>query len=143
MRVDKLEEIAQSSDNYVDCFVSTDAFEVADYLTETLEYDNSESRSRHSLRDNYPDFDHKSGYFNSFHRSKIEIDVIDIPVTESVSRRKDLGFMSMSKMRIYTSGQRDVIPVLVDILKVLKIERQNVAFECGERVYVQLSEFYC
>lgn len=141
MRMQRLEEIATGSDSFIDCYVSTDASEVAECLTEGLGYEELNGVQRQSLRDIYSDLSPDS--FGSFQGEGVEIDVADIPTIEGANKRKEFGFMSMSKMRIYPNGRRDVLPILVNLLNELLAERQNVAFERGERTYVRLSKYYC
>lgn len=143
MRVERLEEIAISSSDFIDCYVSTDASEVAECLTKSLGYKELNRVERQSLRDIYFDLSSALYFFGSFQGEGVEIDVTDIPIGEGVDKRKDFGFMSMSKMRIYCNGQRNVHSILVNLLKELSAERQNVAFERSERTYVKLSKFYC
>ena len=110
-QVTRLEDLGTRVIRFVDCYVSTDANEVADVL-ETIGYSSScvDQREGKTLLDRYEEIyrvigttDYSYCYLRH-ERTDLEIDCVDIPLEEALSQRKQLGFMSMSKFRIYTTG---------------------------------------
>lgn len=146
-RLSHIEDLQGKVNSYVDCYVSTDASEVAEFLVEMGFLDTtSDRKERTSLRDVYRD----KGYFDLWGeslkdpRTGLEIDCVDIPLEEALGKRKDIDFTPMSTLRVYTNGSPNVVRILLPIMKALDKEKQNMAFmsNSGSTTYVKLSEFY-
>ena len=59
---------------------------------------------------------------------KMDFVYFTIPLDDMVKMKNDIGFVPMTKFRVYTNGKSNIVPDLNLILKTLKLEHQNIAF---------------
>ena len=145
-RINSIEELAIRVNGHVDCYVSTDASEVEDVFVQMgFKFTTDYKTDRKTLCDIYEDagnFEYGSSVRNP--KTDLEIDCVNIPIQEALERIKEIGFMPMSKFRVYTNGSPNADRILLPIMKALDAERQNMAFfsDAGSVAYVKLSEYY-
>ncbi len=145
LKVDDLGTLQNNDDRYIDCYVSTDVGEIEAFLENIGFEEREEEKDVRTLADYYDDSEFYGGYTLLIQpQTGLKIDGVDVPLEEAVRARKEIGFMPMSKLRIY--ALRDGIDKkLSPVMSQLTSERQNMAFvnESYSRVHVRLSEFYC
>ena len=145
-----LEDLATLDDEYIDCYVSTNVIELVDppedlpqiaspgilYSVGFTEYVD------HISSEDYGIFFDQSTVKNP--KTGIEIDCVDISLEEALKMQKQIGFMAMSRFRLYVNRSPRIADSLVSIFKALNEERQNMYFLNPTRstAYKHLSEYY-
>ncbi len=144
-KLNNINDLEMKANDYLDCYVSTDALEIEELLnqvgfTDTI-YD---EKYRKTLYDNEDDdFDLYRCSLKD-EKTSLEIDCVDVSLEEALKTKTYIDFMPMSKFRIYTNGCKDFTNRLCLIIKSLDAEKQNMAFinNTESAIYVKLSEFY-
>jgi hypothetical protein len=136
-----IEEIAERSDGFIDCYVSTNSDEVG-WILERCGYRQVQCLETKPVSEG-DDYFSLSLYFRHG-ATDMEIECIDIPIEESMGRRKEIGFMPMSKFRVYTNGSPNASRILFPLMRGLDEQLQNMAFvnDTGSAVYTKLSASY-
>jgi len=139
-RLGDIEQLATRKNQFVDCYFSSNELSC---ILEPLGFeDNYSGTERQTLSDLYGDYRYEELLIHS--KTGLEIDCVEIPIEEALKVSKEIGFMPMSKFRVYINGSKNAIKILHPMIKALNEERQNMAFisDNGSLVYRQLSEFY-
>lgn len=130
----------------LDCYVSTDTFEVGPDFTGILskigflEHDYRED----GLAQQYQEVSSCCSFYAVNPHTGLFVEGIDIPLEEALRMSASIGFTPMAKLRIYSNGDRKALNQIGAIIRELDEARQNMAFvdANGSRVYVKLSDFY-
>ncbi|MBI1935556.1 hypothetical protein HYS31_03870 [Candidatus Woesearchaeota archaeon] len=142
-QLNSIEELTGRLNYYVNCYVSTGAGELEDIFMQMGFQDGIDAVDRKTLWDDYLCVENNL-YYGSVIWHGLEVDFVDIPLEEALSKRRDIDFMPMSKFRVYTNRSPNADKILLSVMKALDNERQNMAFinDAGSTAYVKLSEFY-
>lgn len=126
-----IEDFEKTSRDYIDCFISTDRSEVNDLLTEYEFYNiDPKKTGRQSICTTYMEQDHDSRGSSLVNSSNsLEIDCVNIPIEEALGVKKEIGFMPMSKFRIYINGNSNPLTDhMKPFIEYMKHQKQNMAF---------------
>lgn len=143
-----LNHLQRRVNNHIDGYVSTDASEVEEILSRKGFQVASDEEDRDTFTEaDEEDDDWKFNFDGSYVRTPqagLEIYCRNVPLEEALGKRENIGFIPMSKFRVYASGNQNADNILLPIIEALDAERQNMAFinDNGSMAYVKLSEFY-
>lgn len=139
-KVKDLGELITSGGDFIDCFVSTDAIEMRELLFNLGFRDPCDKSPFLTAYFEFGSF----GIGLKLKKTGLRIDCVDIPMDEAQRRECDIGFIAVSKLRVYVNGNPNISRELVRILRCLDAERQNMAFmnSTYSRTFVKLSPYY-
>ena len=145
-RLYSIEDVGRRAQSYVDCYVSTDTFELREILNRQGYRSVDPATDRKTIYDLYL----TDGCTDLFgctlvdQNINLEIDCADIPLCEALGRKHDFQFVPMSKLRLVTKGRNSVERICLPIFNALRAELQNIALvdDIGSSFYLTLSDHY-